>query len=106
MGEEESPRSALESVQEEFSKDTQGCFVAAVLMLSFAISLFWGLWLVSYIIYTTLHTDKVTTADLNAIIKDALQILVTIGTLFSPLLAFVLGYYFNQSQAARNEQKK
>jgi hypothetical protein len=40
------------------------------------------------------------------IIKDALQIVTTIGSLFSPLLAFVLGYYFNHSQMARDASNK
>lgn len=93
--------STAQSVQEEFSKDTQGCFVAAILMLSFAVSLLWGFGQVSYIIYKILESPTATPADRSSAIKDAIQILMTIGTLFSPLLAFVLGYYFNQSQHAR-----
>ncbi len=95
-----------QSAQEEFSKDTQGCFVAAVLMLSFAGSLCWGFWQVSAIIGTTLNSNTATATDRSAAIKDALQVLLTIGTLFSPLLAFVLGYYFNHSQSARIQADK
>lgn len=100
-------KSVTETVQEEFNKDTQGCFVAAILMLSFAGSLAWGFWLVGYIIYKTFNADTPPTADnFSAIIKDSLQVVTTIGTLFSPLLAFILGYYFNQSQQARVQTEK
>src|SRR5687768_8017577 len=96
-------KSVTESVQDEFNKDTQGCFVAAILMISFAGSLACGFYLVIVIVHASLAYAP---ADRSTAIKDALQILMTIGTLFSPLLAFVLGYYFNQSQAARNQADK
>ena len=95
-----------DSAKEEINKDTQGCFVAAILLLSFAGCLIWGCWQVSEIIGAAIKIESITSADRSAAIKDSLQILLTIGTLFSPLLAFVLGYYFNQSQAARAESKK
>ena len=96
-------KSVTESFQDEFNKDAQGCFVAAILMISFAGSLGCGFYLVIVIVNASL---AYTPADRSTAIKDALQILMTVGTLFSPLLAFVLGYYFNQSQSARNQVDK
>lgn len=94
---------ATQAVKDELSKDTQGCFVAAMLMLSFALSLGFGFYLVFVLVKASLAYPA---ADRSTAIKDALQILTTIGTLFSPLLAFVLGYYFHQSQAARQQADK
>lgn len=91
--------------KKEVGKDTQGCFVAAILMFCFTASLLWGFWQVSQIIGAVLKPE-IAAAERSTAIKDSLQIFTTIGTLFSPLLAFVLGYYFNQSQAARNSADK
>jgi len=96
-------KSVTESFQDELDKDAQGCFVAAILMISFAGSLGCGFYLVIVIVHASLAYAP---ADRSTAIKDALQILMTIGTLFSPLLAFVLGYYFNQSQSAHNQVNK
>ena len=96
-------KSVTESFQDELNKDAQGCFVAAILMISFAGSLGFGLYLVFIIVNASLGYEP---AARSTAIKDALQILMTIGALFSPLLAFVLGYYFNQSQSAHNQLNK
>lgn len=94
------PKSAAQTVKDEIGKDTVGCIVAVGLIACFAGSLGFGFYLVCVLVKASLAYEA---AERSTAIKDALQILTTIGTLFSPLLAFVLGYYFHQSQATQSE---
>jgi Na+/serine symporter len=92
--------STAQTVRKELTKNTVGCFVAAGVIVFFGLSLLYGFHLVSVLVNASLAYEA---TERSTAIKDALQILTTIGTLFSPLLAFVLGYYFHQSQEARQQ---
>jgi hypothetical protein len=76
--------------------------LADSLMTIFGASVFGAFLLLGGIIYGA-YTQPKNIDNVIKILKDGFEVVRLTGALFSPLLAFVLGYYFNQSTKATAE---
>ncbi len=80
-----------------FSKDKAAISIANKIVYIFALSLGCSFLLIGVVIYLALHRPtEVTTIIVPALGGNLFEAIKIIGTIFSPLLAFILGYYFNK----------
>jgi len=82
------------------TRDYYAGHLADSLMNVFAASVFCAFLVVGGLIYGAFNHKAAEISNVSSILKEALDVVRLVGALFSPLLAFVLGYYFNQSAQA------
>ena len=77
--------------------------LAQGLLNIFAMSVVISFCVMSFLLAGAIYRPSSTLAAVVPTLKESLEILRLSGSLFSPLLAFVLGYYFNQSTRSAAE---
>lgn len=75
--------------------------VAIMLIVIFGCSLLFSFGIVAWLIY--LFKER---PDFLSEMNNVLEIIKVIGTIFSPLLAFILGYYFGLSNRSGGSNSK
>jgi len=83
--------------EKPFSKDAAAAGIANKVVYVFAGALLLGFALIITVVILSLnHGDTVKGVIVPALGDNLLEVIKIVGTIFSPLLAFILGYYFNK----------
>jgi hypothetical protein len=91
-----------EQITEPFRKELTAKWIAQIIVLMAGVSILFILWKGFKVIFSSM--DKPENAKLlivGAVVPLLEKVATFFTTVFSPLLAFILGYYFGQRQAMR-----
>ena len=88
------------TLKRRLGKESNAHLIALLIVITFCLNLFFVF--VSYwvVLYDVVGNDS--SADLSTVYGMLRDSLSEVGTLFAPLLAFILGYYFNESRNRRD----
>lgn len=92
----------LEAKSIEFLRETSAGKVAVLLIIIFGVSLLLSFIIVGVLIYVLRESSQEILSGMNSI----LEVIKIIGAIFSPLLAFILGYYFGLSNKSSSSGHK
>ena len=80
----------------DINRETSALRIAQMIIRTFQVSLYVGLGLIVVLIIAFTVNPELVSALLPSL-GSVLEVITTIGAIFSPLLAFILGYYYNRS---------
>jgi hypothetical protein len=80
--------------------------IVRLIIFVFATSLALALIILLFLVYVALTSTNDTISKVIPVFGTFLEIVKTIGVIFSPLLAFILGYYFSLSSKQENSANK